>query len=147
MPTIEASVRIAASPADIEAVLLDAELAPKWTSGLERLELISGRPGGAGSVGHAHYREGGRSYVLTDVLEEVEPGRRYLSRISGGGIALRVETLLEPVADGETQISLRWSGRGTNPVTFVALPFMRARVRERALADLEALKALVEARA
>jgi hypothetical protein len=144
MPTIEVSVCIAAPAAAIEAVLLDAELAPRWTSGLERLELVDGCTGAAGSVGHAHYREGGRYYVLTDVLEEVEPGRRYLSRVTGGGIAVRVETILEPVSDDDTQMTLRWSGRGTNPVTFMVLPFMRGRIRERALADLESLKSLIE---
>jgi hypothetical protein len=84
--------------------------------------------------------------VLDDVLLEVEPGRRYLSRVSGGGLEARVETLLEPVGEGETRMLLRWSGRGTNPVTFLLLPFMGRRVRQRAQADLEALKALVEER-
>ena len=146
MPTVEVSVRIAATPADVEAVLLDAGLAPRWTAGLERLELVEGRLGEAGSVGHAHYREGKRHYVLTDVLEEVEPGRRYRSRVSGGGIEAHVETLLEPVGEHETRMTLRWSGRGTNPVTLLVLPFMGRRVRERAQADLESLKTLVEAR-
>ncbi len=145
MPSVEVSTRIAAEPAAIEAVLLDADLAPRWTAGLERLELVEGRPGQAGSTGRAHYREGGRRYVLEDVLEEVEPGRRYRSRVRGGGIEARVETILEPTGGGDTQVTLRWAGRGTNPVTFLVLPLMRTRIRARAQADLESLKVLVEA--
>jgi len=146
MPTFEASVLIAAEPTAVETVLLDRDLAPRWTAGLERLELVEGRPGEPGSIGHAHYREGGRRYVLTDVLEEVEPARRYVSTVSGGGIRARVETVLEPVGQHETRMLVRWSGRGTNPVTLLVLPFLRRRVRQRSEADLEALKALVEAR-
>lgn len=147
MPTVEVSVLIAADPIAIETVLLDADLAPLWTSGLERLELVHGHAGEAGSVGHAHYREGSRRYLLTDVLEEVEPARRYVSRVSGGGIRARIETLLQPVGKHDTRMTLRWSGRGTNPLTFLVLPFMGRRVRQRSQADLEALKALVEERA
>jgi hypothetical protein len=144
MPTVEVSIRIAAPVEAVEAVLLDAERAPDWTTGLERLELVEGQVGQAGSVGHAHYREGDRRYVLTDVLEEARAGERYVSRVSGGGIIARVVTTLEVAADGTTLLRLRWSGRGTNPLTFVALPFMRGRVRDRALADLASLRDLVE---
>jgi hypothetical protein len=144
MPTVEATIRIGVPPMAVHEVLMDAEKAPLWTAGLERLELVSGEIGQPGCVGRAHYVEGGRRYEMSDVLEEITPGRWYASRVSGGGITARVETRLEPVGEGETQMTLRWSGRGTNPVTFVMLSLMRRRIRERMEADLRSLRGLAE---
>ena len=143
MPVIDATIRIGAPPEDVVAVLLDAELAPAWTAGLERLKLIEGQPGQAGCVGHAHYLEGGRRSTLVDVLEKVNPGRYYRSRVTGGGISAVVETTLEPTADG-TKLVLRWSGKGTKLLTTIGLYAMRRRIARRMETDLRALKRLVE---
>jgi carbon monoxide dehydrogenase subunit G len=136
-------VVIAATPEQIGAVLHDADAAPRWTEGLERMEVTEGEPGVAGSVGLAHYEEGGRRYTMIDRLLEVDPGRYYRSEITGGGLRAIVETTLEPVAHG-TRVTISWAGRGTNPVTTLLLAFMGSRVRQRALSDLEALRDLVE---
>ena len=144
MPTVGASIRISAPVDAVVDVMLDADKAPLWTSDLERLELVEGQIGQPGCVGRAHYREGERRYVMSDVLEEVDPGRKYVSRVSGGGITARVETVLEPVGERETKLTLRWSGRGTNPVSRLMLPLMRRRIAERMATDLDALRGLAE---
>ena len=144
MPMVESSICIGVPPNEVTRVLLDADLAPQWTAGLERLELIDGTPGRAGSVGHAHYLEGGRRYVLVDVLEEVTPGRYYRSRVSGGGIAATVETMLEPVGGDATQLTVRWVGKGTNPLTRVTLALMKRQITKRTESDLRSLRDLGE---
>lgn len=144
MPTIEAATRIEAPPDVVTGVLLDAGLAPEWTAGLERLELVDGVPGEAGCVGLAHYRQGGRTYTLVDVLEESVPGESYRSHILGGGIAATVETTLAAVGEGATVISIRWIGRGTNPLTRMTLPLMKRRIARAAAEDLASLRRLVE---
>ena len=144
MPVVEARTRIKAPPERVTSVLLDADLAPEWTAGLERIELIDGVSGEAGCVGHAHYRQGGRDYTLVDVLEEAVPARFYRSRISGSGIAATVETTLTAVGDGATVISIRWTGRGTNPLTRLALPLIKHRIARAAADDLASLRRLVE---
>jgi hypothetical protein len=146
MPTVTVTLRIAVPPEVVAGVLLDAESAPLWTAGLERLEHVAGEPGEPGCVGHAHYGAGRRSYVLVDVLEEVVSNRRFVSRVTGGGITARVETDLEPVGEGATELTLRWKGSGTNPLTRLLLPMMRRRIRRRAAADLDSLRELAEAR-
>ena len=57
----------------------------------ERLELVEGEPGVPGSVGLAHYHGSfGRTTVLTDTLEEAEPGRRQQrTEVEDVGIGLR----------------------------------------------------------
>lgn len=145
MPTVEASVFIGAAPETVTEVLLDAAKAPLWTAGLERMEVVSGEPGTAGCVGRAHYVEGGRRYILNDVLEQVTPNRRYVARVSGNGITARVETTLQPIGDGATHLTLQWDGHGTAPLTRILVPLMRRRIAARATADLGALRDLVEA--
>ena len=144
MPIVRSSVLIQSSPERVAAVLLDPSLAPRWTAGLERLEVISGEPGVAGCVGHAHYREGRRRYVLEDVLEDVTPGRHYRSRITGGGISVAVETRLESVAPDATRLSLRWEGHGTTLGSKVMLPLLKRRIAQRMATDLAALHRLCE---
>lgn len=146
MPTIEVSTYVEANPEAIVEVLLDSHLAPAWTSGLDRLELVDGAPGQAGCVGRAHYTEGRRSYTLDDVLEQAVPNRYYRSKVTGGGLTATVETTLEPVGDTETDLTLRWTGTGTSPLTRVVLPLMKRRIAERAKTDLEALRRLAEDR-
>jgi len=144
MPTVETATEIEAPPDVVTGVLLDADLAPQWTAGLERLELVDGVPGEAGCVGHAHYRQGSRSYTLVDVLEESVPGEFYRARISGAGIAATVETTLAAVGEDATSISIRWVGRGTNPITRMTLPLMKRRIARAAAEDLASLRRLVE---
>jgi len=144
MPTVESSIRIGVPPNAVTRILLDADLAPQWTAGLENLELIEGEPGQAGSVGHAHYREGSRRYILVDVLEEVTPGRYYRSRVTGGGIAATVETTLEPVGRTATQLTARWVGKGTNPLTWATLALMKRQITQRTESDLKSMRDLAE---
>jgi uncharacterized protein YndB with AHSA1/START domain len=143
MPTVEAHVSIAAPPESVVSVLLDADLAPKWTRGLDRLELVEGAVGQAGSVGLAHYVEGRRRYTLHDRLVSVTPGRRYVSEITGGGLKATVETTLEPLADG-TRMSVKWVGRGTNPISGLAIRLMKPLIAKRSKDDLDSLCRLVE---
>lgn len=144
MPTVEVTVRIGVPPEAVARVLLDAAKAPLWTAGLERLEVVSGEPGAAGCIGRAHYIEGGRRYTLDDVLEQVTPNRRYLSRVTGVGITATIETLLEPVGDNETSLRLRWAGTGTALRTWLLLPLIKGRIAQRAKADLLALRDLAD---
>jgi hypothetical protein len=145
MPVVEESVDIAASPEAVSDVLLDIDAAPKWTSGLERFEVVEGVPGEPGCVGAAHYVEGGRRYSVEDRLLESIPGHRFKSTIRGGGLKAMIETRLTQVPGG-TKTTIRWSGTGTNPITWLMLPLMRGKIGERCHQDLEALRRLVEER-
>ena len=145
MPTIEVSIVIAAPPMSVSDVLLDIEAAPLWTSGLERLELVEGVLGHPGSVARAHYVDGRSRSTLEDRLVEATPGRHFKSEIRGDGLRATVETELEEIPVG-TRLTVRWSGTGTNPLTRLALPFLKTRVRRRSQEDLRALKSLVEAK-
>ena len=143
MSTVETRVDIAAPPEAVASVLLDVDLAPLWTRGLDRLELVEGAVGEAGSVGLAHYVEGRRRHTLRDRLISVTPCRHYVSEITGGGLKATVETSLEPFEDG-TRMSVRWVGRGTNLITRLTIPLMKPLISKRSEDDLRSLRRLVE---
>ena len=144
MPSVKSVIRIGVPPEVVAGVLLNAALAPQWTAGLEQLELVAGEPGEPGCVGRAHYLARGRRHTLEDTLEEVTPNRRFLSRVTGEGITATVETILTPIGEGATELSLRWEGRGTTPLTRVLLPMMKRRLARRITADLRSLRQLAE---
>jgi hypothetical protein len=141
--TVRAQIFIAATPEAIAQVVLDPAKAVLWTSDLESFEVIPGPPGLVGSIAHLHYLQGGSRYVMEDKLLEVEPNRRYLSRVSGDALTADVETSLA-ASPGGTHVVVRWTGSGRSPILRLILPFMRRAIARRAQADLVKLKQLVE---
>ena len=141
--TIQCTVHIDSSPEDVANVLLDAEKAVLWTSDLERFEVISRPPGLVGSRARLHYNQDGNPYVMEELLLEVEPNRRFLSRVSGDALEADVETLLE-ATNGGTRVTIRWTGQGKPLALRLMLPFMRRSIQRQAQRDLMKLKAVVE---
>ena len=137
------SVHINQPPDIVDKALAEPENFVHWTSNLERFEVVKGGPGEVGSIARLHYVEQGRSYVMEDILEYCEPGKLYRSRVTGNGMHVKVETLLEPL-NGETQMSLTWSGTSDNWIAKLLLPFLRGQIKRHALSDLEKFKTLVE---
>jgi len=131
-------------PADIVAqALIEPANAVQWTSDLEKFEVVERKPGETGSIAHLHYRQRGRSYIMQEVLEYAEPGRRYVSRVSGNGIAARVETTIEPI-NGKTRVTTFWSGTSSSIIFRLLSPLLRGMIIRRARLDLETFKTLVE---
>jgi hypothetical protein len=145
MVRFEVSVDIAQLPETVDQALMRAENAPHWNKDLVRFDVIRGEPGLVGSVGRLHYVQGGREHVMEDVMEHAEPGRRYVSRVSGPAITARVETLVEPI-EGGTRLTIVWAGNGTRALTRLLLPLMRRRIERRSREELAVFKGLVETR-
>ena len=142
--TIKTSIFIAAPPEAVTRVLLDPDQAVRWTTDLERFEVVSGTAGQPGAVARLHYVQNGRPYVMQDELVEADPGRRYKSRVSGEALVAEVETTLLPEAGG-TRLQIRWTGSGRRFPLTLLLPLMRNSIRRQAEADLVKLRAVVEA--
>lgn len=144
--TFEASIFIAAPPEAVTRVILNPDLAVRWTTDLERFEVVHGNAGQPGAVARLHYLQGGRPYVMQDELLEVDPGRRYRSRVSGEAVVAEVVTTLIP-EEGGTRLVIRWAGSGRRFPLSLLLPLMRRSVVRQAEADLGKLKSLVESEA
>jgi uncharacterized membrane protein len=141
--TVKSSIIIDKPPEDVAAVLLDAEKAVLWTSDLEKFEVLARPPGLVGSRARLHYKQGNSRYIMEDELLQVEPNRRYLSRVTGDAIEAEVETILKPV-DGSTEVNVRWIGFGKPIFLRLLLPFMRRSIARQTRKDLMKLKSLVE---
>jgi uncharacterized protein YndB with AHSA1/START domain len=140
---VRTTVYIDRPPEEVAKAMQDPDKIILWTSDLERFEVITENPGLVGSKARLHYLQGGKRYVMEDHLLEVEPNRRYLSRVCGDAIEAEVETILLP-SGGGTQVSVRWAGSGRPFVLRLLLPLMRRTIAKQALADLTRLKELVE---
>jgi len=116
-----------------------------WTTDLERFESVKGGPEEVGSVALLHYVQKGRQYTMEDKLIYCDPGEKYISQVTGDTILAEVETILSPL-DNNTEVNLKWSGRGKTCLLKVLLPLFRRKVKELAKRDLEKFRVLVEER-
>ncbi len=141
--TVRQSITIARPPEDVAEVILDADKAVLWNTDLQKFEVLSAKPGMVGSKARLHYVQDGKPYVMEDELLEVEPNRRYLSRVTGEALEAEVETWLVP-ENGGTQVTIRWTGAGKPLLLRLLLPFMRRSIARGVETDLAKLKAVVE---
>ena len=141
--TVRESITIERPPEAVAAVLMDADKAVVWNTDLQKFEVLSERPGMVGSKARLHYVQDGQPYVLEDELLEVEPNRRYLSRVTGDALEAEVETWLVPTSGG-TQVTIRWTGAGKPLLLRLLMPFMRRKIARGVQTDLAKLKAVVE---
>ena len=123
MTSLKLTININQPAEVVDQAFMDPANAVHWTADLERFEVVKGKPGGIG--------------------ESCEPGRRYVSRVSGEGMIIHVETVLSPSANG-TEVTMLWSGTSESFFARLLLPFLRGMIKRRARADLEKFKSLVE---
>jgi hypothetical protein len=76
-----------------------------WTNYLEKFEVITRKSGEVGSIAHLHYSEKGRSYIMEDKLIYCEPGKIYISQVSGDVLTAKVETILQNLGE-KTKLSI-----------------------------------------
>jgi len=121
------------------------ENAPYWQTDLERFEVVSGGPGQVGAIGRLHYNQKGRKYVLEERMLECEPGKRYLSEVSGDALTARVETTLES-ENGKTTMMIKWEGSAKMLALKMLFLFIRSRMVRQAQRELDTFGRLVETR-
>ena len=125
--------------------LMNPDNFPYWTTYLEKFEVIKGKPGEAGSIGHLHYSQKGRSYVMEDKLIYCEPGKKYVSRVSGDVIIADVETTFHS-SGNVIEMNISWSGKGKIFFLKLLLPLLRGKLIKQSKSELETFKKLVEIR-
>ena len=80
-------------------IVVDALMNPDnfvhWQTDLVKFEVIERKSGEVGSIAHLHYSQKGHSYIMEDKMVYCEPGKKYVSEVSGDLITARVETTLQ----------------------------------------------------
>jgi hypothetical protein len=143
MVKFEIQTDINQPPDIINSALMNPENAVYWTKYLERFEVVKGKPGEAGAVGRLHYLQKGRRYVMEDVLEYCDPGKKYVSRVSGPAITARVVTTLKEI-DGKTRMKIVWDGKAEKLILKLLLPLFKKKMIREAQGELETFKNLIE---
>ena len=116
-----------------------------WQTDLVKFEVIERKPGEVGSIAHLHYSQKGRSYIMEDKMIYCEPGKKYVSEVSGDAIYAKVETTLQPMGE-KTKINLQWSGKGKIFLLKLLLPLIKGKMIRQSKKELETFKHLVETR-
>ena len=116
-----------------------------WQTDLVKFEVIERKPGEVGSIAHLHYSQKGRSYIMEDIMIYCEPGKKYVSQVTGDTITAKVETTLQSM-EGKTKINLRWSGKGKIFLLKLLLPLMKGKMIKQSKKELDTFKHLIETR-
>lgn len=145
MTKFQTNIIINASIDIVSKALTNHENHTYWTTDLEKFEVIKGGPNEVGSVAHLHYSQKGHKYVMEDRLIFCDPGKIYISQVTGEALTAQVETILKALGH-KTEICLKWSGKGRVMFLKIFLPLFRKKIKRLAQSDLETFKKLVEER-
>ena len=86
-----------------------------------------------------------KTYVMEDKLIYCEPGKKYVSQISGDVLTAHVETTLYS-SDERIEMSLHWSGKGKIFLLKLLLPLLKSKMIKQSKEELETFKQLIETR-
>lgn len=117
---------------------------PRWISGLERTETISGTPGEVGARTRQIYLERGRTVELIETITAHEPMRRFSGELEGQGMNCAMQVEFVDRGDS-TLVIARTDMRSRSFLLSLMLPFIKGSIRKRQGGDLERFKRLLEA--
>ena len=143
--SVDLDTRIARTPADVFAALVDVEHYPGWliASGIVKVERLDGGPLAAGSGLRIHQTVAGRSTILDGKVTVLTPAAAFgLRGKDKDGVTIEIDAVL---ALDDLATRLRWSLRLGLPLRYRMFESMVAPQAKRAAAlDLEAFKQRLE---
>ena len=123
----------------------DPENLPRWLTGLQRTEPISGTPGEIGSKTRHIYLERGRTVEMIETITAHEPEKHFAGTLEiPQGMQCKIE--VDFVGKGDrTGVRMRSGFESRSFMMTLMLPFVRGQVKKRQLGDLQNFKRMVEA--
>jgi hypothetical protein len=136
---------IARPVAEVSAYAADPTHAPEWYANIRSVEWKTPPPAAVGSQVAFVARFLGRTLADTYEIVEHVPGERLVIRTAEGPFPMETTYTWAPAGETSTRMTLRNRGE---PAGFsnVAAPFMATMMRRANRKDLDALRALLEAR-
>jgi uncharacterized protein YndB with AHSA1/START domain len=130
---------------EVAAYAADPANAPSWYKNIESIDWETAPPAAVGSRVRfvAHFL--GRTLAYTYEIRELVPGERLVMSTSEGPFPMETTYEWEEAAPGATRMTLRNRGEPSG-FAKVSAPLVVRAMRRANEADLERLKALLEAR-
>lgn len=129
---------------DVYAAFNNPDNLPRWITGLQRTEPISGTPGQVGAKTRQIYLERGRAIELIETITAHEPMRHFSGEIEGQGMNCAIHVTF--VDRGRSTLVVAGSDlRSRSFLLSLMLPFIKGSVRKRQFGDFERFKRLLEA--
>lgn len=138
----ETSVEIAASPAEVFAVLADVRRLPEWQTGCTGVTIESDGPVARGTRFRQEITFAGRKGEQDVEVVELEPDRVLTLQVLTGPLPVRARHTLEPYAGG-TRLTVVMEG-DLGPLGRLAGPVVRRAAEHQFRGWFRRLKALVE---
>ena len=129
---------------EVYAAWDNPENLPRWLTGLQRTELISGEPGTVGAKTRQIYLERGRTVEMIETITAIEPGKHSEGTLEVPG--MKATMVVDFVDKGEsTVIRFRSEFQSRSLMMRLMMPFMKGQIRRRQCGDLERFGEMVEA--
>jgi hypothetical protein len=143
MAKFKIEININRSPEIVWKAFIDPNNMLQWERYLVKAETVKGKFGEIGAIGHLHYLEKGRSYILEDKLLAYEEGKRILSQVSGQGMIIEVDTLFDSLPNG-TKLTSIWKGTSKSFIVRLMLRLLHRKITKQAEEEFNTFKSLVE---
>jgi uncharacterized protein YndB with AHSA1/START domain len=134
------TVEIPRPPAEVFPWLLDEDKVPRWTSHLERYELVDGAALGSGSRVRQVLDVSGRRIDVELEITRYDPPTGAETRFSTNGIEVVTAYALE-AAGAATRLTQSVDARPSGLTARMLVPIVQPRLEEKLTQDLERLRA------
>jgi hypothetical protein len=122
----------------------DLDKAPDWITGLERTELVEGKPGQANSSVRYYFSENGKIVEFFERVISVIPEKKFASDLENKVLRMRSITDFSALNADETDVQIHNEVRGKGFWMRLFLPLMKGMMKKRQQGDLANLKARLE---
>jgi carbon monoxide dehydrogenase subunit G len=138
----ESAIDVAAPPSDVFPWLLDADMVPRWMTGLEVYEPLDPGPLRVGSRIRQELSVSGHHLRFELHVAELDAPRRAVLRFEGSGFRAANEYT---VRDSGSGANVTWviSGDATSFKAKLLVPMVQAKLQEKLETDLARLRALL----
>ncbi len=143
--TIETSIEISKTPAEVYEFLSQDENLTLWVSNLVRSERIKGDDGDVGTITKLVYDEHGKKVIMEEEVVEIIENKCIKAKLHHDQTTILVHYDIQEATDGNTILISKYEYQPKNLFFKMHLSWNRTSLAQRYQDDLEQLKHALEA--
>ena len=140
----EHEIEIRKPLSEVYAAFNNPENLPRWLTGLQRTEVISGTPGQVGCKTRQIYLERGKTVELIETITAHEPEKHMSGELAGPGMKMSMQVDFVDRGD-RTLLKVRSAFRDKSLMLRLMMPFFKGSIAKRQTGDLRRFTEMVEA--